>query len=108
MVLVASPSDFVIRLVRWHPCGHDRLYVNAADGQQLGWHDLAHKGCASRGSNSQPAGANHALAAAVAVAPGAVARVSEAGDAEQGAGPDGGEQVGVVLGGAGLSASHDA
>ena len=74
MVLVASPSDFVIRLLRWHPCGHDRLYVNAADGQQLGWHDLAHKGCASRGSNSQPAGADHALAAAAAVAPGTVGR----------------------------------
>ena len=29
-----------IRVVRWRRYGHDRLYVNAADGQQLGWHDL--------------------------------------------------------------------
>ena len=28
------------RVVRWRRYGHDRLYVNATDGQQLGWHDL--------------------------------------------------------------------
>ena len=33
-------SDPGIRVVRWRRYGHDRLYVNADDGQQLGWHDL--------------------------------------------------------------------
>ena len=33
-------SDPGIRVVRWRRDGHDRLYVNATDGQQLGWHDL--------------------------------------------------------------------
>jgi hypothetical protein len=33
-------TDPSIRVVRWRRYGHDRLYVNTEDGQQLGWHDL--------------------------------------------------------------------
>ena len=30
-----------IRVTRWRRYGHDRLYVNSEQGEQLGWHDLS-------------------------------------------------------------------
>ena len=29
-----------VRVTRWRRYGHDRLYVNSEQGEQLGWHDL--------------------------------------------------------------------
>jgi hypothetical protein len=29
-----------VSVVRWRRYGHDRIYVTAADGTKLGWHDL--------------------------------------------------------------------